>query len=225
MIMQPRGIRNHNPGNLRVSESNHWQGRADWHQRTPEQRLERAFEVFVDPEHGIRALAITLVSYYDRHGLTNLRGLIGRWAPQAENDTASYVLSVARRMSTDPSMPLDLHDYDVMRALVVAIIVHENGMQPYPDAVIDKGLALAGVVRPIKPLPESRTVLGGSIAGVSTAASATLQAVQSVEEVRAAIEPLQAVLPWVQWLLVALTLAGVGLAIYARVSDQSRRLT
>ncbi len=225
MIMQPRGIRNHNPGNLRVSEANHWQGRADWHERTPEQRLEREYEVYIAPEWGVRAIAITLISYYDRHGLRNLRGLIGRWAPATENDTASYVLAVARRMSTDPSMPLDLHDYDVMRALVVAIISHENGMQPYPDAVIDKGLALAGVVRPIKPLPESRTVLGGSIAGVSTAASATLQAVQSVEEVRDAIEPLQAVLPWVQWLLVALTLAGVGLAIYARVSDQSRRLT
>ena len=225
MLMQPRGVRNNNPGNLRVSESNHWQGRADWHQRTPEQRLERAFEVFVDPEHGIRALAITLVSYYDRHGLTNLRGLIGRWAPQAENDTAGYVLSVARRMSTDPSMPLDLHDYDVMRALVVAIIVHENGMQPYPDGVIDKALAMAGIVRSLKPIGESRTVIGSSIAGVSTAASAALQASQSVEEVRTIVEPLREALPWIQWLLVALTLAGVGLAVYARISDQSRRVT
>lgn len=223
--MRPRGIRNNNPGNLRVSESNHWQGRADWHERTPEQRLEREFEVFVDPEHGIRAMAITLVSYYDRYGLRNLRGLIGRWAPASENDTASYVLAVARRMSTDPSMPLDLHDYEVMRALVVAIIAHEQGAMPYAPEVIDKGLAMAGFARPLKPIAESRTVIGSTVAATATAGGAALEAVRSIDDIRTALEPVQAVLPWVQYGLIALTLIGVGLAIYARISDQRVRVT
>ena len=84
---------------------------------------------------------------------------------------------------------------------------------------------MAGIVRSLKPIGESRTVIGSSIAGVSTAASAALQASQSVEEVRTIVEPLREALPWIQWLLVALTLAGVGLAVYARISDQSRRVT
>lgn len=221
----PRPARANNPGAIRYNAANNWQGRATLAERTPEQRLEHEFEVFKAPEWGIRALAVTLISYYDRYQLDTVAKIIGRWAPPNENNTSSYIMAVAQRMNVNPTLPLNLHDYDVLRPLVEGIIQHENGMQPYSDAVIDKGLALASVMRPIKPISESRTVGGAGLAGASTAVSGALQAAQSVDDIKGALAPLESILPYVQYALIALTLAGVALAIYARISDQSRRVT
>ncbi len=49
----------------------------------------------------------------------------------------------------EPDTAVDVHTYAVARPLVESIIRHENGRQPYPDAVIDKGLALAGIEPPV----------------------------------------------------------------------------
>lgn len=222
--LQPRGVRNNNPGNIKFNPANKWQGRATWAERTPEQRLERTFEVFKSPEWGVRAMARLLINYYDHHGCDTILKIIARWAPSSENDTAAYALGVARTMSTDPSAHLDLHDYDVLRLLVLAIIRHENGLQPYSDAVIDKGLVLAGVAKPLKPLTKSKTIAGGTLAATSTAASTALEVAESIDSARLALAPAAETLDWIRYLLVGLTLLGVGLVIYARVQDNVRRV-
>lgn len=222
--LQPRGIRNHNPGNIKFNPANKWQGRATWAERTPEQRLERTFEVFKAPEWGIRAMARLLINYYDHHGCDTILKIIARWAPSSENDTAAYALSVARAMSTDPTTPLDLHDYDVLRLLVLAIIRHENGIQPYSDAVIDKGLVLAGVAKPLKPLTKSKTIAGGTLAATSTAASTALEVAESIDSARMALGPVADTIDWLRFVLAALALVGIGLVIYARVQDNVRRV-
>jgi len=85
----PRGIRNHNPGNIRRS-ADPWQGLA-------KDQNDDAFFQFAEPKWGIRALARVLISYQDRHGLRTVRGIVSRWAPPVENKTSSYIDHVARR--------------------------------------------------------------------------------------------------------------------------------
>lgn len=132
----PRGIRNHNPGNIdRTGDK--WQGMA------ADQSSDKRFVVFVAPHWGIRALAKVLLSYQRKHGLKTIRGIIDRWAPPVENNTDAYVDQVAKACGVEPDDTIDIHNKAVMRELVTSIIKHENGKQPYGAAVIELGLDLA----------------------------------------------------------------------------------
>lgn len=135
--MTPRGIANNNPGNLRRSDEA-WLGEAT-RQTDPE------FVVFETPEYGLRALAKTLLSYQDVHGLRTLSEIIARWAPPGENDTGAYAADVAARCGLVAGQPIDLHDPKLMTLLVVAIVRHENGVQPYPPKVVATALELVGL--------------------------------------------------------------------------------
>jgi len=132
-----RGIRNNNPGNIRKSGVV-WRGMAP-----PAEQTDSAFIVFSAPEWGIRALAKILVNYQDLHGINTVRGIINRYAPPSENNTAAYVDAVARRVGASPDAPLDIRR--VLPELIAAIIKHENGVQPYSAATITRGINLAGV--------------------------------------------------------------------------------
>lgn len=116
----PRGIRNHNPGNIRHGSAK-WQGLAAV-QSDPE------FCVFSAPHWGLRALARLLLTYRRRYHLTTTRQLIGRWAPPSENDTGAYVAVVAKALGLKPDAEIPL---DFWPSLVAAIVRHENGQQPY----------------------------------------------------------------------------------------------
>ena len=69
--------------------------------------------------------------------------MIGRWAPPSENDTRAYVTAVALATGFAADAALDLEDPSTLAALVDAIIEHENGQQPYSDALIDRAVASA----------------------------------------------------------------------------------
>lgn len=130
----PRGIRNNNPGNL---ENNGiaWDGLSD-------AQTDSRFYRFVNPVWGIRALARTLKTYRERHGLDTPREIISRWAPAFENNVDAYARAVANAVGVDPESPIP--DSKAARlALVKAIIKHENGVQPYPDDLIAEGIARA----------------------------------------------------------------------------------
>lgn len=133
----PRGIRQNNPGNIRHGE--HWQGLA------PEQP-DPDFARFVSPVWGLRAMCRVLIQYQKRHNRRTVNEIIGRWAPPTENDTMAYQRSVAVALGVLPDEPIDVSRPDTMRALVKAIIRHENGMQPYEDSVIDEAMKKAGIV-------------------------------------------------------------------------------
>ncbi len=132
----PRGIRANNPGNIRAT-SEQWQGQAG---------AEGGFVTFETPEAGIRAIAKTLITYNDRHGLNTVDGIVARWAPAKENDTAGYATSVAQALGVKTTARLDLRDPITMRRLVQAIVRQENSQQPYPDTIIRAGVdsALSG---------------------------------------------------------------------------------
>ena len=86
----PRGIRNNNPGNLRVSHANNWRGKLRGNAKRDKQ-----FEEFESLEYGYRALLITLRNYITKHNLRTLRQIITRWAPPSENDTEAYIKSAS----------------------------------------------------------------------------------------------------------------------------------
>lgn len=125
--MTPRGLRNHNPGNLRHGDA--WKGMAP---KQPDQD----FVTFIDPLWGLRAMAKVLLAYTTLHGRRTVRAIVSRWAPSSENDTDAYVAMVARAMRVDPDAPLDLTKDSVLSDLMRAMVRHENGVQPYDPALI-----------------------------------------------------------------------------------------
>jgi len=121
-----RGIRNNNPLNIRVSGDN-WQG---------SNGDDGEFVTFETPEKGIRAAARILKNYRDKYGLKSVGQIITRWAPPSENNTASYIKNVAKKVGVSASD--DLLDYEY-QSLISAMIHHENGQQPYSASVIADG--------------------------------------------------------------------------------------
>ena len=150
VMRMPRGIRNSNPGNIERNATR-WQGMAA-------QQSDARFITFSAPEWGIRAIARTLITYQDKRRardgsrIDSVREIIERWAPPSENDTAAYSRAVASALGLGPDdETVDVYRYPTMDQLVRAIIRHENGPGPYDggwydDAVIERGLALAGIV-------------------------------------------------------------------------------
>ena len=142
MAQLPRGIRGNNPGNIDRTGTK-WQGMA------ADQSGDPRFIVFDAPEWGIRAIVRVLRTYYDKHGLRTVKGIINRWAPPVENDTEAYFVTVAKKLGVDPGEQIDIDDLDTLRTLVKAIIRHENGRGPEPDGgwysddVIDEGIRRA----------------------------------------------------------------------------------
>lgn len=149
----PRGIRNCNPGNIRHAKGVRWQGQAALQGDT-------AFVQYGSPRWGIRAIARVLITYQDKRRaadgsrIDSVREIIERWAPASENNTDSYAMAVARALGVAPDdETLDVYDYGTMRALVLAIIRHENGQGPLPgglwygEAIIADGLQQAGIER------------------------------------------------------------------------------
>lgn len=132
----PRGIRNHNPGNLRRLPIAAWLGMAAV-QRDP------AFIEFDGPEWGIRALCRVLLTYRRRHGLRTVREIITRWAPPQENDTEAYIRHVAKALRVAPDEPVDVTKPEILAALAAEIIRHENGQQPYSRELIARAVDMA----------------------------------------------------------------------------------
>jgi hypothetical protein len=213
----PRGIRNNNPGNIRRN-GDPWQGLA-------ERQVDAEFFTFKDPIYGIRALARTLIAYQDKHGLRSIRQIITRWAPLVENNTNSYVRAVSADTGLDADQALDLHSFDHLLPLAKAIIHHENGQLPYTDTQMTKALVLAGV-EPAKPrLQQTRTVKGGQAATAATAGLGIVEFVQqTIDPAREALFGLAPYLETAKWLLLAVTLIGIGVMLWARIDDHRKGL-
>lgn len=129
--MATRGIRNNNPGNIRVSKDQ-WEGMTG---------DDGAFVTFDSPESGVRALGKNLLSY-GRQGYDSIEKIINRWAPPNENDTQAYINSVVAATGIPATQSLDLSDPDTLSSLAQAISFHETGSR-YDPEVYQKGVARA----------------------------------------------------------------------------------
>lgn len=126
-------VSNNNPGNLRHS-TDQWEG------MDPVQADPR-FVSFVDLDHGVRALAKVLATYQDK-GIDTLAGIISRYAPPGENDTAAYIKAVAKQTGFGANDRINARDPATSAKLIAAIAKHEEGVDLDPGAV-DRGVRLA----------------------------------------------------------------------------------
>lgn len=201
-----RGFRNRNPGNIDHSRHNKWLGLADPPLEPPPSNGSPArFARFVSHEYGIRALAVLLQAYQDRHHLRTVAGIINRWAPSSENNTAAYVAAVSRHLGVTPTEHIDLHDPATMRGLVEAIIAHELGGNPYTPEQITEGLRMAGLVEPGVAGTRTAKIAAGTAAAGVASASATEIVAAIAPHASGLAELVQAAGPW----LVAATVAGI----------------
>lgn len=116
-----RGLRNHNPGNIRRAICR-FRGEV-----IPS--TDPAFKQFESAEWGYRAVFVVLRTYYRKHGLRTLSEMIARWAPPSENNTAAYIRRVCALTGLAPADTIDPTDRSTMIPLVAAISEVENGVK------------------------------------------------------------------------------------------------
>lgn len=93
MEQSTRGIRNNNYGNLRHG--------SNWLGLNPIQ-YDRSFCQFSDPIYGLRALIITLRTYFRKYGLNTLEKIINRYAPASDgNSTDKYINTVVDAINSE----------------------------------------------------------------------------------------------------------------------------
>lgn len=128
----PRGLRNNNPGNIKIEEA--WQGMTG---------NDGTFIIFSDIDWGTRALATDLANKI-RGGLNTIRLIIEKYAPPIENNTAAYIAAVVDITGLDPDAALSM-DQQTLHGLMRAVITHENG-EDAADLVtgtdIDTGISM-----------------------------------------------------------------------------------
>ena len=143
----PRGVRNNNPGNIDFNPRNAWQGQIGIEVGVTKPR----FAQFDSPENGIRALGKLLLNYRGKDGLPGVGRpgidtpleFISRWAPSSENNTLAYAQAIAKRLGVGVRDSIVISKPQVLREVVVGIIAHENGGNPYKAQVIDEGVRRA----------------------------------------------------------------------------------
>lgn len=145
----PRGIRNNNPGNIRLS-STRWRGQKDF-------QIDPEFIEFETPLYGLRALMRLLLTYHLKHGLDTVESIINRYALPSENATDGYIHQVCRALKVARRSVIDLKRRDVMAALARAIVRHENGRPPagYPADWYAPALYVQATVMVLQPEKEN----------------------------------------------------------------------
>jgi hypothetical protein len=112
----PRGIRNKNPGNIRISLSQ-WMGKL--------RIADPEFEQFSEMKFGIRALMKLLIGYINRD-FNTIEKIITRYAPGNENNTEAYIQAVCNYTGFQRDEVLK-PDENTIKKMAYAISHHENG--------------------------------------------------------------------------------------------------
>ena len=123
-----RGIRNCNPGNIRITKDK-WQG------LRPVQEDPQFFQ-FTEMRWGYRALIRTLQNYRRLHGCQAIADFIRRWAPSNENNTSGYISRVCKEMQVPSTYVPDVDDKNTMCAFAAAISQVENGVPATMEDVV-----------------------------------------------------------------------------------------
>ncbi|MCC7224965.1 MAG: hypothetical protein IT273_14655 [Chitinophagales bacterium] len=127
----PRGMRNNNPGNIRI-------GTSDWIGKIPiVQNTDGEFEQFEYYKYGVRALMVLLRTYINQ-GHDTIHKIISKYAPSSENNTNAYINSVVYSTGFSAHLKIKFMSSHIF-PIVKAIGKHENGQ----DAITDEDLNLA----------------------------------------------------------------------------------
>lgn len=117
----PRGLRNNNPGNIRIN-SDKFQGEI-----LPS--TDGAFKQFETMAYGYRAMFVTLRTYHTKYSLKTISQMINRWAPDNENHTDIYIRVVSTRSGIPADKEVDINNEQQMTAIVAAMSYQENGVE------------------------------------------------------------------------------------------------
>lgn len=131
----PRGVRNHNPGNIKAIAGMKWRGQIG--------QDKDGFCIFSEPRWGLRAVAVIWQDYCYFHGFTSLYQYVHRWAPdvpQGDSDYIRVLCAAAQVGPTEPYNPCD-RPLQVLRAIVCM----ECGHCPYPNAVLQQAIDQAHI--------------------------------------------------------------------------------
>ena len=145
-MSEPRGIRNNNPLNIRLSKDK-WQGQinANVNDNNSSLKGESDFCQFYTMEYGWRAAFVILCrTYYGKYGLKTIRDIVSRWAPAKENNTEAYIRHVSDYTGIAPNKVLGSPQEHPTQWLLIgyAMAVVENG-KALPAVAMLKGYALA----------------------------------------------------------------------------------
>ena len=116
-----RGLRNLNPGNIRLGSFLYKGERA--HSSDGE------FRQFESMEWGYRAMFVLLYTYAVKYNCSTLRQMIERYAPPSENHTENYIRRVAYATHLSPEEIIFTKDGATMTAVVAAMSEVENGVE------------------------------------------------------------------------------------------------
>lgn len=130
----PRGLRNNNPLNIRIS-TDKFVGEVQ-----PSQ--DKAFKQFDTMTHGYRAAFRVLRTYINNYKCDTIRKIISRWAPATENNTLAYVMTVSDRAGISPDAPISADNREMMVRIVAAMSYVENGVEADRVEVLDGWEAL-----------------------------------------------------------------------------------
>ena len=125
--MEPRGIRNCNPGNIRITKDQ-WQG-------LREVQEDKEFFQFKAMKWGYRAMIRTLQNYRKRHGCETIADFIRRWAPPTENNTVTYIRFVCEKMGVPSVFVPNVESKPAMCKFAYPIAYFENGIEPQMEEI------------------------------------------------------------------------------------------
>ena len=128
----PRGLRNNNPGNIRISGVKY---------KGEIKSLDSAFKQFESIEYGYRAVFMLLHTYNKKYSINTIEGMINRYAPSCENHTDKYINVICENIGIAKNAKIDTTDISCMVPVVCVISFIENGINANEDEV-QRGWAL-----------------------------------------------------------------------------------
>ena len=123
-----RGYRNNNPGNIQIN--------GDLFQGEIRPSKDKSFKQFETMAYGYRAIFKILSNYYRNYKLDTIRKMIGRWAPENENETDAYVKAVSDYAGIPADDPININDREQMIRIVAGMSRVENGREAEMSDVI-----------------------------------------------------------------------------------------
>lgn len=122
----PRGVRNCNPGNIRLPRKENMEKDRFIGELRPSHDPD--FRTFINMAYGYRAMHYLLRRYKNSYQLNTLEQMINRYAPPADNNaTEVYIDFVAKRAGIGRKDIVDVSNMTVMCRIVEAMATMECG--------------------------------------------------------------------------------------------------
>lgn len=118
MAKLSRGLRNNNPGNIRLLPPT-YKGEVD--------STDTAFKQFQSMAYGYRAMFVLLYTYQKKYHLHTIAEMITRYAPAVENHTQAYIEAVSEWSGVPATSHITATNGDIMVPVVAAMSRVENG--------------------------------------------------------------------------------------------------